>query len=156
MTQTFAQMRSKLMGALARIGTNNGHACPQSLSNIDPVLHEYLVATDGASFFSKRRDAAKEALLSVADTEAINDAKARATKLDAGENDVLIAQGEVYRATVDVKRPAERLDRGKLRKALLAEGMTVETIEKVLDRSMTKQSPAVSIKISPMSVTADT
>lgn len=146
-TQTFAAMRSKLMAALAKIGATNGHACPQTDSNIDPIMHEYLVSTDAESFFKKRRDKAKKALLAIVDGDELSDALARVTKNDAGENGVPLATGALYRVEADIKRPAQRFDQTKLRSELMREGKTPEEVETLIDKCTKSSAPSITYKV---------
>lgn len=146
----FSEMRSKLMGALSRIGLNNGHACPQTMSNIDPILHEYIVATDGESFFKKRRDAAKEALMSVTNNADLNDAMADVIKNDAPTSGVVLAVGGAYKCVADVKRPVEALNKVKLRRLLINDAkLSATAVDALFERATDVRKPAVTYKVVP-------
>lgn len=149
MSQHFTAMRSKLMSALAKIGKNNGHACPVSQSNVDPVMHEYLVTSDAQSFFTKRRSEAKNVLMSVIDTDMLDREIDNVIATNIGTNGVELLRGEHYRCEADIKRPPvpNTVNKTKLRNILARMDWTSNDIDELVEACTDERKPTVTIKI---------
>lgn len=146
MSKAYAMMRSKLMAALAKIGKNNGHACPETGSNTDHVMHEFLVSSDAKSFFTKRADNAKKELLTIIDNDAVKKAEARVKKNMMGET-VTIAEGELYTTIVDIKAPASRFNKTVLRNELAKMGWQDIEIDALIEDCTDQNAPAKTYKV---------
>lgn len=146
MSATFGKFRAALMKQLGNIGRTNGTAPLQSGNNVDPIMHELLVAQDGATYFDNRKRLAKQALLDAIDTTALDTAVSDALKANIGSN-VNVYDGEVYSVTCDIKRPALRLDQTKLRTALIRKGMPVKEVDALFRAASDYSQPAKSYKV---------
>lgn len=105
-----AKMRSSLSSALEKIGHTNGHAY-QGQDNSGALLHEYYVATEGESFFKKRREVAKAALEEAGMLE-------KAESVPSGSEEI-IAVTKGYDLFLKVANPTQRFDKGLLPKVLI-------------------------------------
>ena len=126
----------KLSVALDNIGRTNGHKPPDSQDPMDAVLHEYLIAATGASYFDKRKKLAREELEmrmgQVAETSILN-MKADVTKTSMMQR-AAILKGQVYTLNVSVKSSGEMLDERLLRVALLKK-FSADEVEELINTS---------------------
>ena len=134
------------MSALSKIGHVNDHKCPQTGNNIDPLLHEWLVASDAYSYFDKRRKNAQQAALDAIDTTNFEAVLREVIDTNVG-TDVEVYNGEVYSLTCNIKRPALRLDATKLRSALIKKGMKPNEVDAMIRLSSDYAQPAKSFKV---------
>lgn len=138
-------LRAKLRKALDNIGKNNGHACPDTQSNVDPALHELFISAEAQSYWKQRHDAAKEAALQVG--EGLDDAVQAVIDMDAGTS-VTLATGDLYVMTADISKPAARLDAAALRNLLQTKyKMSAKDVADAFDACSKKSAPAKKIKV---------
>lgn len=138
-------LRAKLRKSMDNIGRNNGHACPDTKSNVDPVLHELYVAAEGQAYFKVRFDEAKAAALEVG--EGLDKAVEGVIAMGAGTS-VTLAEGDVYTLTADISKPAARLDQTKLRNLLQTEyGLTKANVDTAFAKCSTSNKPATKIRV---------
>lgn len=143
-----AKMRSALRSALDRVGRNNGHAMPADVgTNVDRLMHELFVASEGYSHFDKRRKRANEELMEAIDTSALDAAVTRVTDSDITE-DVVVATSGVYTMTATVVKGSSRLDATKLRNEL-SKHLTPAVLDACFEASSTKTNPPKRIKVIP-------
>lgn len=146
MTHDVSMLRAKLRQSMDKVGRTNGHACPSSSSNVDPVLHELFVAGEATAYWKTRHDAAKAEALALG--EGLDGAVDGVIKMDAGTS-VTIADGELYTLSVDIKKPAARLDQAALRSYLMVKlGLDRSVVEQAFDAATTKNAPAKTIRVS--------
>lgn len=143
-----AMLRAKLRSMFDRVGKKNGHACPETQSNIDPDMHELWIAAEGESYWKKRHATAKEnAHDHIIDGARLAEAIAQAKREMAG-NEFIAGEGDLYTMTVSLKKPAQPLDKTKLKNALMTEhGMTSEQVDKLYKSCSNTNKPATSIKV---------
>jgi hypothetical protein len=141
-------LRAKLRKTLEGYGRTNGHACPPSASNVDPIFHELYVTSEAMTYFKSRYEAARDKAMEVAfDNGDLDKALARVIKNNQGEA-LMAAGGELYAMTVDISRAASRLDATALRNALMTEhGMTRDTVDALFDNATTLSTPAKRVKV---------
>lgn len=139
-------LRAKLRKALDSVGRNNGHAMPPSTHNSDPVLHELFVAAEASSYWKSRFDKAKDEALELAG-DTVSDAVQGVIDLGAGTS-VTAATGDLYVMTVDISKPAKRLNQTALRNYLQTElGMSRDDVDRAFDAASTLSAPAKKIKV---------
>ncbi len=138
---TIAKMRSSLHSALERIGYRNSHICPESKSNVDPLLHELFVSHEGLSHFDKRRKVAISAAIKAAGQGAA-DAVAPGTEQ-------AILDGVSYSLVIKKNNPAERIDRTKINNALHKRGFTEAEVLKFMADVSVSTKPATSVRAVP-------
>jgi len=146
MSATFGKFRLALSKALSNIGKTNGTAPGKSGNNIDPLMHELLVAQDGATYFENRKRLAKQAFLDAIDTTPLDRALAEVINTNVGGS-VNVYDGELYAVTCDIKRPALRFDAVKLRTALIKRGIPVKEVNELFAKSSDYAQPAKSFKV---------
>lgn len=138
-----AKVRAAVHKALERIGTANGHACPESKSNHDPTLHEGLVAAEVRRYAEKRYKAwsegiKKSGLFSEDDMP------------EPGGSAILVA-GDIYGLSATVNNPASRFDKTLCINALhkhAGEKLSVDLITKIIAEATVLNSPAVKLEVS--------
>lgn len=139
-------LRAKLRKALDNIGRNNGHACPPTTSNVDPLLHELFIAAEAQAYFKTRYDEAKDQAMLAAD-DTLDAAVQSVIDMGAGTS-VTLAEGDLYVMTCDISKPAERLDTRALRNYMQVElGLDKATVDRAFDACSTKNAPAKKIKV---------
>lgn len=142
MSSDITMLRAKLRKALDNVGRNNGHACPPTSSNIDPLLHELFVASEAMSYWKGRHEKARKEALASADDGSIDDTVSRVAETDVTET-MVVAKGELYTLTLQVVRSAARFDQKALRNALIVDhGMSREAVDKLFDDATKKSAPA--------------
>lgn len=148
MSHDVSMLRAKLRASMDKIGKTNGHAMPQSSSNIDGQLHELYVASEAQAYWKTRHDKAKAAALEVAmPADELQEIVDRVIKNNAGES-VIAAEGELYTMTIDMSKPADRLDAAALRSHLRIEcGLTPEQLDAAWNAATKQSSPAKRIKV---------
>jgi hypothetical protein len=148
MSHDVTMVRAKLRAALDKIGKSNGHACPETKSNIDPALHELFIASEAASYWKKRHDDAKAAAMDIATTPAELDViVTRVTDNMVGESHVL-ADGDLYMMTLDLNKPSKRLNGTALKNLLQTSyGMSKVEVEGAFSESSSFATPAKKIKV---------
>lgn len=145
MTNDIGILRAKLRKALDNVGRNNGHACPETSSNIDPTLHELFVAGEAVSYWKTRHEEAKEAALAIGD--GLDDAVQSVIDTNSGTS-VTLASGDLYTMTCDIKRPAMRLNQTALRNYMQTQlGLDKAAVDKAFDACSTASAPAKTIKV---------
>lgn len=138
-------LKARLRKSLEAIGKSNGHACPQTQSNIDPVLHELYITAEAMAYFKTRHDKARDEALRVATD--VDKAVERATKNMQGES-VTGASGDLYTMIVDIAKPAETLDKVALRNYLTTtHKFTVDQIDAMMKACSKLATPAKRIKV---------
>lgn len=139
-------LRAKLRKALDKVGRSNGHACPPSTHNSDPVLHELFVSAEASAYWKQRFDAAKaEAMELAGDT--VSNAVQSVIDMGVGTS-VVSAEGDLYAMTVDISKPADRLDSKALRNYLKVEcGIAPSVVDAAFDACTKKSAPAKKIKV---------
>ena len=135
------RVKQALTKALARLGTTNGHALPESHGNADPILHEVFVAYEGASYFDKRK---KSAMKELQDSGMIDDAD----KVTAG-NSAMLLNDVHYTLTLDVANPSNRLDAKKLRTELIKQGIDSGLIDQCIAKATTANAAPKKFRVSP-------
>lgn len=149
MSQSFdlAVFRSTLTKALNNIGRTNGHAAPKSDSNVDPLMHEYDVASVASSYFERRRKEALERMLGAIDQSAVSDAETRVTANNIGE-EVFVASGKVYDLVCTISKPSERLDEAVLRATLMRKHkLTQAQVAKLIQECTKATRPAKRFRV---------
>lgn len=145
MSHDINMLRAKLRGALEKIGKTNGHACPPTGSNIDPILHELYISSECANYFKTRHDDAKAQVMEL--SEALDEAVNTVIKMDTGTS-ITMAEGELYTLTCDISKPATRLDAKALRNYMQTQlGLDAATVAKAFDACTSKNAPAKKIKV---------
>lgn len=145
MSHDTGMLRAKVRQSLDRIGHNNGHACPSTTSNVDPLLHELFVSAEISAYAKTRYDAAKDAAMNVA--SGLDDAVQSVINMDAGTS-VTLAAGDAYVMTCDISKPASRLDSRALRSYMIVQmGIDPAKVDKAFDACTTKNAPAKKIKV---------
>lgn len=148
--RTGNDVRDAVIRACSRIGHSNGHACPHSASNIEPLLHRMFVASIAADYWSKELKAAVTAALDTADPNAVPDLVTRVTKEQLGASTQL-SSGTKYAFNLEVKKPASRLDTKMLRNKLELSGkFTEDEIKSLFDACTKQNSPAKSFTVVPL------
>lgn len=139
-------LRAKLRKAMDKVGKTNGHAMPASTNNSDPVLHELFVAAEASAYWKQRFDAAKTEALDMAG-DSVKDAVQSVIDLGAGTS-VTAVSGELYNMTVDISKPATRLDQTALRNYMKVElGIDPAVVDKAFDACSKQSAPAKKIKV---------
>lgn len=148
MSHDVAMLRAKIRQSLERIGNTNGHAMPPSGSNIDPALHEFFVAAEMQAYAKTRFDAAKDAAIEAGvERGKIDELVTRVTKNMQGESAIL-ADGELYQLSVNISKPAERLDQKALRSYMRVElGLDPDKVDAAFNACTTLASPAKTFKV---------
>ena len=145
MSQDIIMLRAKLRKSMDKVGRTNGHACPETTSNFDPILHELFVAGDAVAYWKKRHDDAKAEAMAIA--EGLDDAVTSVLKTNVGTS-VELATGELYSMTCDIKRPAMRLNTTALRNHLQTKlGLDKQTVDEAFDACSNMSAPAKTIKV---------
>jgi hypothetical protein len=140
-------VRAKLHKALDAIGKSNGHACPETTSNHDADLHELYVASEASSYWTKRHDKAKAKAVILAGSD-LTKAVDSVIKLQSGTS-IIGAAGDLYTMTIDISKPAMRLDATALKSRLqLKHNMTSDEVEKLFDACSKQSAPAKKMKVS--------
>lgn len=145
MTHDTGMLRAKLRRSLDNIGHNNGHACPETRSNIDPVLHELYIASECVTYFKTRFEEAKAAAMAVGD--GLDAAVQSVVDTNTGTS-VTLASGDIYTLTADISKPATRLDATALRNFMQTElGISADDVARAFDECSNKNAPAKKIKV---------
>jgi hypothetical protein len=139
-------VRVKLRRALDSVGKTNGHACPPSASNVDPLLHELFVSSEASAYWKTRHDRAKDAALEAC-TINIDEVLQSVTALDQGTS-VTCVTGELYTMTMDISKPAARLNQTALRNHMQTVlGLSKAQVDEAFDAASSKASPAKKIRV---------
>lgn len=146
MSKTFL---SQLQKTLTEIGTKNGLAPPQSQDVLDPLLHEYLVATTGASIFEKRKKAALAKLIEHDQLELIEKTVNNVALTKIAQN-INVFNAENYTLNLQVKSPSEKLDKVALVNSLAKLGVSSDIIKRALAAATTHNAPAKSFTVTPV------
>lgn len=146
-----SSVRAAIRNALERIGHYNGHACPQSQSNVDALLHEAFVAAEGANHFKNRQEAARKALLDEhVDADRLDEAVTRVTKTKTSEGFIGVT-GDVYALQVDITKGYSRLDQKKLATYLQVQhGLTADDVAEAFDACSEDTKPAKRLKVTSL------
>lgn len=141
-------LRAKLRKALDAFGKSNGHQCPPTDSNVDPVMHELYVTSEASSYFKTRHEKARdEALRAAFDVGELDSVMQSVIKNERGES-LLALEGQVYSMTVDISRPATKLDVTALQSYLIREHkMTRSQVDKAFEACTTHAKPATRVKV---------
>lgn len=143
-----SDIRAKVNKALEAIGTKNGTAPPESQDPLDAFAHEYGICSQGMSYFDKRRDNAKKALLS--GLGPAGNKKLQATKAHVAETevkqDIEVGRGQFYIVLAEVKTGASYLDEAALRVELLKK-MKKEEVDALIFGATRRRDPSVSLKV---------
>jgi hypothetical protein len=145
-SDAFGKFRASLIKAFRNVGRTNGTAAPKSGNNVDSLMHELLVASDGASYFEARKKNAKAALFDAIDTSEV-DTRVQEVAHNLIGTSVQVYVGQVYSLTCDIKRPASRMDSTKLRNALIKRGIPVKEVDKLFADSSEYSTPARLFKV---------
>lgn len=138
-------LRAKLRKAMDSIGRKNGHACPETNSNVDSLLHELFVAGEATAYWKDRHEQAKTAALAASD--GLDDAVQGVIDMDAGTS-VTLVSGDLYVMTADISKPAARLDQTALRNYMKVElGLDPDVVDAAFNACTTKNAPAKKIKV---------
>ena len=148
MTADANMFRAKLRQALDRVGRSNGHACPETNSNIDRVLHELLVASEAMSYFKTRLEAATKEAYDVSfaaeELEEIIDSVVH----DMQGRDVIAASGDLYQLTMSISKPSKRLNQTALRNALKTQfAIDPKKVDALFDECSNYATPAKRLKV---------
>ena len=146
--QDINMLRAKLRKTLDSIGRSNGHQCPATQSNADPVLHELYVTSEASSYFKLRHDKAREEALRMAfDPGELDALTARVVKSQQGEN-LIPVEGDVYSMTMSISRPATKVDVVALQNYLITKhGMSREDVDKAVTACTKYSTPARHVKV---------
>lgn len=138
-------LRAKLRKALDNIGRNNGHACPDTTSNVDPTLHELFISAEAMAYFKTRHDEAKDAAMLM--SEGLDDAVQSVIDMNAGTS-VTLCEGDLYTLTCDISKPAMRVDQRALRNYMQTVlGLDKSVVDKAFDACSKANAPAKKIKV---------
>jgi hypothetical protein len=148
MSHDVNMLRAKLRAAMDKVGRTNGHACPQSASNVDAHMHELFVAAESLAYWKTRFDEAKEAALDAAITPTeLDDIVTRVTKNMQGETAIL-ADGELYQLQMSLSKPSERFDKTKMHNYMRVElALSSDVINRAFASATTLASPAKTVKV---------
>lgn len=141
MSTELSKAKSALHKAFKSLGHKNGHAMPQSESNVDPIIYELLVSSELRAAAEKRY---KMALNNALDELGLNDI-VRKTK--PGMSECLI-QGKMFIMTLKVNNPSRRLDRDVLYSNIVGAGVPPQEASKVIDQSYRSTTPAKRFEVS--------
>lgn len=139
---------AKLQQKLAEFGTKNGFAPPQSQDPLDPILHEYFVASLGYSIMEKRRKAILERMM-VADTQEIVQATIDSVKKTKIAQSATLFQTPHYVCNLTVRAPAARFDKTAAANELMKLGVSRDVIERAFEKASTHNQPAKVFAVSP-------
>lgn len=145
-----SRIKTALAKALTNIGRKNGTAFPEQevqFSNTsnevaetsmekEKRLYEYFVSAEAKSYFDKRFKEAKLTCDQFSDFGNVE-------KYEPGSH--FIHDGPVVNVTLNVKRPASRVDTTALRSELRKLGVKQDVIDKAFDASSRENSPARSL-----------
>lgn len=141
------EVRAKLRKALDNIGRTNGHACPTSSSNVDPILHELFIAGEATSYWRTRYDAAKADAMNLCVAD-LDEAVSSVIKLNAGTS-VSLCDGNLYHLSAEIKRPAKRLDQRALRNYMIVHmKLDKAAVDAAFAACSTKNGPAKTLRVS--------
>ena len=128
-------LRAAVNKALEAIGTKNGTAPKESQEM-------------GASFFDKRKDLTKDALLGVLSPKGHKDLqKVRQTVAETEvKQDVELGRGQFFAINAEIKTGASYLDEAALRVAMLKK-FKQSDIDKMFAEARKRRDPSVSIRI---------
>ncbi len=141
-------LKSKIALALEKIGTTNGTKPPQSQDPIDEQLHEYNVSAMGESYFKKRRELAKKALLKAfgpQNEQRLTKARARVARDEIAEH-VMLISGQFFALDGHVKNGASYVDMNELRVELLKH-LDHETVDKIMTNCTKRREPSVTYSV---------
>lgn len=153
MPSAVALLRSALQKSMARLGYANGHAMPQGASNHDSVLHELFIATEGESYFKKRRDAALKAVKAYTVSNG-NGTKRDTTNYSLGAcieevgegTEEVVFSAKLYGLFIKKATPSKRLDKKKLEAVLIAEGFNQADVLKMIDEASSETKAATTVR----------
>lgn len=142
------QMRVKLQKVLDKIGTTNGTAPETSQDPNDAIMHEYNVCTIAASYFDKRREKAKTALLNSLsiDGQSMLENTVKVVNNTEQSSHVLLSQGQYHDLDAHVKTGASYLDEAVLRVEML-KLMPTDVVERIFASARKRRSPSVTYNV---------
>lgn len=135
--------------AMEKIGREGKHAAPTSQDPADALLHEYDVATIGESYFKKRREKAKGAMLVVVSPEGnkrIDDAVQKTKLLEQGQT-LVVLETQHFTMNLTTKNGATFFDDTAFINSLIRQGVAREVISKALEEGAKRRDPTMSYTI---------
>lgn len=147
-TTDIAMIRAKLRKSFDNIGKTNGYACPPTTSNIDPLMHEHFIATEAMAYWTQRSKAALDSLRdNVIGVEQLDEFEAVVVQRNQGDEWVM-ATGDVYMATVNMSKPASRLDAKALRNHMITVlGIATDAVDSAFKKCSKNSAPAKRFKV---------
>lgn len=133
-------LKHRLLTALQSIGNTKDTAPPKGNNNKDPLLHEYFIATEAASYFDKR----KKAILKTIEDQFIDD-----KNIEPSSNYVL-AKTPHYVLTLETNAGQHRINRAKIGTALFKRGWKEKDVEDFLEEITTKTRPSRTVRSVPV------
>lgn len=148
MSHDVSMLRAKLRKNFDAVGKSNGHACPPTQSNADPMMHELYVAAEAMAYWKTRFDEAKDAAVAAAlSPSELEDIVSRVTKNMQGET-VILADGELYQMQMTLAKPAERFDKTKLANYMRTSlGLSAAQVADAFDAATSTSAPAKTVKV---------
>ena len=134
-------VRDAVNKAFDRIGTSNGHALPQGADNyVEPMLHEFYVASELNSRARKRYDAAKKALIDSGEFDPAT--------VQPGDQVQLLSSAH-YALNLKVNNPTTRTDVKKFMVELAKAGVAKDVVDAAYKSATTPATPAKNYTVVP-------
>ena len=148
MSHDVSMVRAKLRAALDKIGKSNGPACPPTDSNIDGELHELFITAECAAYWKTRHEKAKTSAMAVAMTpDELHDMVTRVSDNMVGES-IMAASGDLYAMTLDLNKPALRLNSTALKSSLQIDyGLSLQQVNDAFADCSDYSAPAKKMKV---------
>jgi hypothetical protein len=148
MSHDVSMLRAKLRKNFDAVGKTNGHACPSTGSNVDPMMHELYVSAEAMAYWKTRFDEAKDAAVAAAlSPSELEDIVSRVTKNMQGET-VILADGELYQMQMSLSKPSERFDKTKMANYMRTTlGLSASQVADAFDASTATAAPAKTVKV---------
>lgn len=136
-----ARVRASLHKAFAKLGYANAHACPESKKNYEGILHELYVSHEGKSYFEKRHNVAKDAVVELVGQDVVD-------KVAEGTTQSVL-EGDAYSLAIKKNAAAMRIDKAKIGVELRKEGWDQKKVDKFMSKISVSSKPATSIMAVP-------
>lgn len=145
MSQAITNVRAALHKALAKLGYANSHMQPaEGSNNHDSLLHELFIASEGESYFKKRREAALDAVKR--HLIEYNDGVDEIADAAPGTEQIMLRGGH-YDLVVKKANPSSRLNKTKIENKLKVDyGLSMAEVLQFMAACSDESKPATTIK----------
>lgn len=147
-------LRIALQRALSKIGRSNGHSPQPGGSNLDPLMHYYLVDTEAEAFFKAQRRASRTEMFAALPEDAskkMNELITAAKRQKMGQPIAVVAASDRYTLNATTKKPAAKLNTTKLRNELMKDDRyTREEVSRLFKKCTEDSTPAQTIVAIPL------